>query len=378
MKKTTILTIALALMLSTACTNKPKEENLAQIQVTTVDKNATPETKALMYNLLHNQGKAMMFGHQDDVAYGIGWWAEEFQSDVQLVSGKYPAVFGWDAGEIGQERNIDSILFTDMQKWMIQIFEKGGVNTISLHLDNPVTKGDSWDKTPAVHAIIPGGELHEEFKKTLDDLADFLSGLKTKEGVYVPVILRPWHEHTGGWFWWGTGNCSIEEYVTLCRFTVEYLRDVKGLHHLLYAYSTDKFDSVEEYMERWPGDDYVDLMGFDDYHSFKSEETIPEGMKAFHILATLAAEKNKPFAMTETGLERIPDPSWYTENILANIKNDSLARNTSYVLVWRNGRPDHYYAPYPGHEAEEAFKEFERDPYTWFLEDLPDLYSISK
>jgi mannan endo-1,4-beta-mannosidase len=48
------------------------------------------------------------------------------------------------------------------------------------------------------------------------------------------------------------------------------------------------------------------------------------------------------------------------------------------MLVWRNGRPDHYYAPYPGQVSAEAFKEFEKDSFTWFMEDLPDFYSISK
>ncbi|MFC2089806.1 glycoside hydrolase family 26 protein [Bacteroidota bacterium] len=376
MKKIVFGLIFLALLFGQACRTNTGES--AKQEVVTVDANATVETKALMYNLLHYQDDAIMFGHQDDLAYGIGWWAEEFQSDVQLVSGKFPAVFGWDAGEIGQERNIDSVLFSDMQKWMIEVFERGGINTLSWHLDNPVTKGDSWDKTPAVYAIIPGGELHEEFKSTLDDLAAFLEGLKTKEGIYAPVIFRPWHEHTGDWFWWGTGNCSTEEYKALCRFTVEYLRDVKGLHHLLYAYSTDIFDSEEEYLERYPGDDYIDMLGYDDYHQFKTEASIPDAIHSLQFIAGLAGEKNKPFALTETGLERIPDPYWFTEKVLNSIKADKLARKASYLLVWRNARLDHHYVPYPGHPAEEEFRKFEQDPFTWFLEDLPDFYELEE
>jgi mannan endo-1,4-beta-mannosidase len=44
------------------------------------------------------------------------------------------------------------------------------------------------------------------------------------------------------------------------------LKDTKGLHHLLYAYSTDRFESEAHYLERYPGDDVVDLIGFDYYH----------------------------------------------------------------------------------------------------------------
>lgn len=343
-------------------------------EFSTVDPNASTATKALMANLLKYQGDALMFGHQDDLAYGVGWLAEEFSSDVEKVSAKFPAVFGWDAGEIGQERNIDGVLFTNMQQWMIEVYKRGGVNTLSWHLDNPVTSDDSWDQTPAVHAIIPGGDLHEEFKLTLDDLADFLAGLKTEDGTYVPVIFRPWHELNGSWFWWGKNNCSVEDFKALFRFTVEYLRDVKGFHHLLYSYSTDKFDTYEEYMERWPGDEYVDLIGYDDYHNFAEKKSIQKGISSLRILAALGDSLNKPFALTETGLESIPNPLWYTEHVLGPIKSDELARKTSYMLVWRNFDTKHHYAPYPGHPSVEEFKKFEADDFTWFLDELPDMY----
>lgn len=359
-----------------SCTT-PVSDAPAEIQGSkeaTVDPDASPATKALMANLLMYQDSALMFGHQDDLAYGVGWTAEEFSSDVEKVCGKFPAVFGWDAGEIGQERNIDGVLFTNMQNWMIEVYKRGGVNTLSWHLDNPVTSDNAWDTAPAVHAIIPGGELHDEFKKTMDDLADFLAGLKTEDGEYVPVIFRPWHELNGSWFWWGKGNCSVEDFKALFKFTVEYLRDVKGLHHLLYSYSTDKFNTYEEYMERWPGDAYVDLIGYDDYHNFYSLETVPRGISSLRILAALGDSLNKPFALTETGLESIPDPLWFTEHVLEPIKGDDLARKASYMLVWRNFDTKHHYAPYPGHGSVDEFKKFEADEFTWFLDELPDMY----
>ena len=53
----------------------------------------------------------------------------------------------------------------------------------------------------------------------------------------VPVICRLFHENDGSWFWWGAAYCSPSQYKNLFRYTEEYLRDVKGLHNLLYAYS---------------------------------------------------------------------------------------------------------------------------------------------
>jgi len=349
-------------------------EKMAEIE--TVDPDATAETSALYHNLLKYQGDAIMFGHQDDLAYGIGWWAGDFRSDVNDVCGKFPAVFGWDAGEIGFERNIDSVRFNRMQDWMVRAFEKGGINTLSWHFDNPVTGGDTWDVTPAVHTIIPGGEKHEQYKALLDKLATFLQALKTEDGTPVPVILRPFHEHTGSWFWWGKGNCSREDYVSLFRFTVEYLRDVKGLHNLLYSYSPDRFGSEEEYLERFPGEDYVDMLGYDDYHSFSTLESIPDGLALMEILVELGQKMNKPVALTETGLESIPIANWWTDHVLEPIKSDPFASKISYMLVWRNSTTKHHYAPYPGHVSAENFILYEKNEYTWFLEDLPAMYIL--
>ena len=31
-------------------------------------------------------------------------------------------------------------------------------------------------------------------------------------------------------------------------------------------------------------------------------------------------------------------------------------------MAWRNGRPDHYFVPYPGQVSEQDFKKFYADP----------------
>lgn len=52
----------------------------------------------------------------------------------------------------------------------------------------------------------------------------------------VPVLFRPWHEHTGSWFWWGEKLCTPEEYKALWHMTVDILRS-DGVDNALYAYS---------------------------------------------------------------------------------------------------------------------------------------------
>ena len=55
------------------------------------DKNATKETIHLYRNLKRIINKGILFGHQDDLAYGVTWKYEKGRSDVKDVAGDYPA-----------------------------------------------------------------------------------------------------------------------------------------------------------------------------------------------------------------------------------------------------------------------------------------------
>jgi len=339
-----------------------------------VDPNATEQTKALFFNLREIPKKGIIFGHQDDLAYGVSWKAESSRSDVKEVCGDYPGVYGWDISRLAQPENIDSVNFERMKQWIVEGYERGGIHTISWHLDNPVTGGNSWDKTPAVAAILPGGAKHEFYKEQLNLVADFFQSLKGKNGEYVPLVFRPFHEHTGNWFWWGKGNCTSEEYVNLWQFTVRYLRDEKQVHNLLWAYSTDQFYSEAQYLEFYPGDDFADILAYDDYHSIKSINEREKLQYRLKTIVTLAEARGKVAALSETGLEGIPIDDWFTKVLLEGIQSDDTGRRIAWVLVWRNGNSKHHYAPYPGHSSAADFLKFYSDPATLFERDLPDMY----
>ncbi len=343
-----------------------------------IDKDATKKTKNLYANLQVIAGKGILFGHQDDLAYGIGWWDEPGRSDVKEVSGSYPALYGWEISRLGQEVSIDSVNFERMKSWIKEVYKRGGVNTISWHMDNPATGGNSWDNTPAVATIIPGGEKHEFYKQKLDVFADFLNDLKVGFGIKIPIIYRPFHEHTGSWFWWGKGNCTAEEYKALWQFTVKYLRDEKNIHHLLYSYSTDQFDSKEQYLEFYPGDEYVDIIAFDDYHSVNNLNDREKLKFRLKTVVELAESNGKIAALSETGSETIPVNDWFTNNLLGGITADEIGKRISYVMVWRNARLNHHYAPFPGHPSAPDFVKFRNDPYTIFEDDLPKMYKKPK
>ena len=255
-------------------------------------------------------------------------------------------------------------------------YKRGGVNTISWHIDNPVSGGDSWDKTPAIKEILPGGQQHDWYVQKLDLFADFLKALKV--GFLfkhpVPIIFRPFHEHTGSWFWWGADHCTVEEYKAIWRFTVTYLRDEKQIHHLLYAYSPDVFRDKAHYLERYPGDDYVDIIGLDDYHHVGRGGDPADLTKLLRIISEIAAEKNKVAALTETGFEAIPDETWWTDLLLKHMNPATNRPKIAYVLTWRNDRLDHHYAPYPGHISAANFVTFRNHPIMLFESDLTNMY----
>jgi len=235
-----------------------------------VDRQATKETLNLYRNLKKLMKKGIMFGHQDDLAYGVGWKYEAGRSDVKDVTGDYPAVYGFELGhlEIDAQINLDSVPFNKMKEFIREVYERGGVVTLSWHLNNPLTGKSAWDAVPGtVASILPTGDKNDKYQVWLNNLAEFVSDLKGSKGELIPIIFRPYHELNGSWFWWGKNHCTPEQFTQLWKWTVLYLRDTKHVHNLLYAYNTDRFANKDEYLERYPGDEFVDILK-PDYNRF--------------------------------------------------------------------------------------------------------------
>ncbi|AZI20323.1 glycoside hydrolase family 26 protein [Chryseobacterium taklimakanense] len=246
----------------------------AQYQLS--DPDATPETVKLYENLVKAQKKGYFVGHQDDLAYGVYWKYQDGRSDVKEVVKDFPAVYGWELGdlELGHDKNLDGVPFDKMKEFIKEGHQRGGIITLSWHPNNPVTGKNAWDPSnKSISEILPNGSKHELFKTYLDKVSDFLTDLKDKNGKPIPVLWRPWHEHTGTWFWWGVNSASDEEYKAFFKFTLDYLRKTKNLHNLISVYNTGtEFNSPEEYLKRYPGDDYVDMFSFDAYQRSSVEE----------------------------------------------------------------------------------------------------------
>lgn len=351
-----------------------------------INPKATPSTQALYANLQRLRAQGVMFGHQDALAYGLEangtrWQGDANRSDVRSTCGEHPAVVGWDLGhlELDSTRNLDKVPFELMRQRTIEHFRRGGVSTFSWHPNNPLDwSKTTWDKVDStIGRILKNKRSLKNYQKTLDKLAGFFKSLQTPDGQLVPVIFRPYHEHTGSWFWWGAGHCSAAEYKAFWQMTVKHLLKKRKVRNLLIAYSTDRFDSQEHYLERYPGDDYVDLLGFDFYH-----RNAPASNQAFrqdlqrmvNTLGQIASSRAKPCAITEMGLEKIPVADWWTTLVQPVVQGSGL----SYFLVWRNGRPDHYYAPYPGQLSADDFVKMTQSGNVWLEKKVAEIQLYQK
>ena len=345
------------------------------------DPQATEETRALFYNLRKLAKSRLLFGHQASTAYGVGWSAEDGRSDVKSVTGSYPAVYGWDIGHLGGNKNLDGVEFSHLKRLIKQAYERGGINTISWHMRNPVTGRGYLDRTGKANAvpnIIPGGSHHEELKRRLDIFVEFLDELKDKKGRAIPIIFRPWHENNQRRFWWAVRG-NGRDFIKLWHFTVEYLRDIKGVHNLLYAYTplalnTDK-NSFTAPESGYPGDAYLDVIGIDNY-SGKGKSIAASA----RLVVELAELRGKIAALAEVGPGNgLPSESptyFFTRQLLEPLKNDPVAGRIAYALVWRNSSRRHFWVPFPGHPDVDDFRKFRQDKFTVFEDDLVDVYKM--
>ncbi len=340
-------------------------------------------SQILFENLQAIAGKATLFGHQDDLAYGIGWKYVEGESDVKRLAGDYPALFGWELGglELGHSQNLDSVPFQTMKELAVWAHNNGGVNTFSWHPFSAVdSTKSSWDTDEVVvQHILPGGSHHAEFLVHMEKVADFFKALKTEEGETVPFIFRPWHEMDGSWFWWGASLTSPEELKALFRFSIEYLHE-NGVTNFLTAYSPDRhFTNLEEYLTWYPGDDIIEVIGMDNYHDLRQgEEGLKAAIEKLEIVAKYAHQTGKVAAFTETGLDGIGDETWYTETLGAAINATEWTRKITYAMVWRNRDLGHYYVPHANQPAAEDFKTFVNQENIWLMKDWSEFSQQKK
>jgi mannan endo-1,4-beta-mannosidase len=365
--------------------NDTKNDEITDLSL--LDSLATKETKALYANLWEIQKKGFMFGHHDDLWYGRKWYNEPGRSDTKDVCGDYPAVFSVDFGPIMDDRCLTETGISEntiRRRVILEAYKQGEVIMACMHLNNPLTGGDSWDnsRNDVVKEILTdGSEVNIRFKTWLNRLASFLLNLRGDNGELIPIIFRPFHEHTQTWSWWGSSCTTQKDFIDLWQFTVKYLRDGKGVHNFIYAISPqmDTPKTKNDFLYRWPGNEYVDFIGMDCYQGL-DPNTFTTNM---YELSKLSKELNKPCGVTETGVKGIcysdgsPVKDYWTKQILT----PALGQTISMIVMWRNAydpaeEGQEFYSVFKDHASESNFLIFYKNSITFFSNDLPNMYSM--
>ena len=329
-------------------------------------------SKALAQRLTALQKKGYMSGHQDDPFYGLTWEWEWGRSDIRDLVGDYPAVMGFDLGgiEMGDRKNLDSVPFNRIREQLVAHVERGGIVTLSWHPRNPLTDGTAWDvETPGVvTSILPGGSQHQKFQTWMRRVGDFIATLKDSKGQLVPVIFRPWHENNGSWFWWGQKHCTNSEFLALWNMLQDEM-DRRGFTNLLWSYSPnlDGGWTEQRFLERYPGNDRVTLIGEDAYQ-WGTEDDFRKGLTAdLNFLSKFAKDNGRLLAMTECGLKNMTDPTWWTRVLKPIMDQYPL----SYFLLWRNYKKE-FFGPSKSHPCGADYQKLYEAKNVLFLNEIKD------
>ncbi len=344
----------------------------------------------------------VLYGHQNEMHKKVSSLGGP--SDTYDMVKDYAAMVGVDGLALtGNELSLSDaekaagLTLTDkLTKISLAASHNGSVLTMSCHMPNfaevakrpkiagkydysgyspNVTSGD------VVKRILPGGDLNAVYQGYLDMIADYAGRLQAAD---VPLIFRPFHENNGSWFWWGAAYCTPSQYKNLFRYTEEYLRDVKGLHNLLYAYSPGgPFSDEEDYLMRYPGDAYIDVIGFDMYHRNPAEadgwmESFGDTMK---LVQSFASQHHKLAAVTETGIlvgkSAMAKTGNQRQDWFREVLHQIAPKNMAYFMTWSNFDETNFDQPYMvtekrGHEMINSFIDFYNQPQAVFARQMPD------
>lgn len=358
-----------------------------------VNPNSTAETIALFYNLKVLSQTSIVVGQQD--AFSMFYNDQNGDSDIKKTTGSNPGLLGSDFIFITDDQNdgTPSNWFYQQEQLVIEdvieAYDKGMINTFAWHLREPydgehfyAEDMTQFQRDNAFKSILPGGANHDYYKEKLDKIAQVANNLIGSDGNLIPMIFRPFHEFDGSWFWWGASYCTPTEYKNLWRFTVEYLRDTKGVNNMLFAFSPDNSYTTEAgYLSRYPGDNYVDILGMDNYGDFNNQGQtgVDRANNKLEIVSNLAKERTKIAALTETGYfvtvgSNNPIPNIYAENFYNAMTNDNV--ELGFMMFWNNSGNTYCTPPPSETTAAQDFNAFTNKTGILLQDELPDLYTL--
>ncbi|WP_302559691.1 glycoside hydrolase family 26 protein [Phocaeicola coprocola] len=329
-------------------------------------------------DIFFNHKKGCLIGRENDLCLGVRenseTWSYQFQtdtiqnlihSDIYRITQKYPALLGMDLGEDAINRHHPKYIenFKNCIKSYYNLTH--GVISISYHMENPWwfyegKKGSPYRYKSLEHRNVVQEILHDSVKlpnnitvkkwydTQIEKVIEIISDLKDKKGNAIPIILRLFHEGSHNAFWWGYDYCTKDEYKELFIYTTQLIKS-RCPNKILIAYSPDynwnTLSPNDRYMDRYPGNNYVDILGLDNYH-IKSEEGIAKCINQLQQLTEYGNKYNKIVALTETGCYGLNISNWFTEYLYKVITAPKV--KISYVMFWSSwsSKNNGYCIPY--------------------------------
>ncbi len=292
---------------------------------------ANAKTQKVFDYLKSQWGNHMISGQMD-----LTW--DDSVDMVQRVmndTGKSPALMGYDFMNYG----IDNQYLGGLKQTeeAIAYWNKGGLISLTWHWRDPNTSGSTigefYTKSTSFQIPIANKQLDlnsTAFKNMINDIDMVAGELKKLQSAGVPVIWRPLHEASGGWFWWGRSDRTdgippSYAQVLLWRYMYDRLTTFHGLNNLIWEWNGQS-------ASWYPGDDYVDITSYDVYapaRDYGSQVGIYNETKAY-------SQEVKMVAMSENS--NIPDPdkmkadgAWWLYFMVWNDGNVAVPEGTSDV-----------------------------------------------
>ncbi len=313
-----------------------------------VNPSASAQARQIYAMLLANSGKEILSGAMANVNNN-----NDFAGWVNKVSGKYPALTGYDFIHL-PDSPANWIDYSDISAARTQ-WSQGGIVSYMWHWRAPDSEeGYRNHDTQKYGFNITGSDatsfdIREALKEgtwqnkfILEDLDKVAATLKLLADAGIPVLWRPLHEAAGSyqygpWFWWG--RYGDEYTIRLWRLMYDRLVNHHGLNNLIWVWTAQYQDGYASRMKAsYPGDEYVDIVGVDLYQ----DNTNPDA-KAYEAALRMTDGK-KLVALSECG--RIPDPKksiegnapwawfmlWYTYDIhKGNQMSDGFGNSSSWL-----------------------------------------------
>lgn len=275
--------------------------------------NADDNTKRLYNFLCDIYGKYSLAGQYADK----GRESKELE-EIKEATGKEFAVLGldmmgYDSTSLDHKSEVNTIDYA--YDW---VNNAGGIVQILWHWrapgkfclnteDNPWYSAFYKEGTNINLDDVMNGKDEEGYELLMNDIDLISTELEKLRDAGVPVLWRPLHEASGGWFWWG--NCSADSYKKLWNAMYDKMTNEHNLTNLIWIWNGQD-------PEWYPGDETVDIVGWDIYpgtHVYSSQSG------RFGDMAANYGEESKLIALTENGC--VPDP-------------DNTFRDNSRWLFW--------------------------------------------